>query len=93
MKTLMLVFILFISLYAQNAQEIAKTSFNKVSDYGSSISKTTMILQNAQDVKNIRKLEIKKLEKEDGDKSLLTFLYPNDLKGTKLLSFEVIGGD
>ena len=52
-----------------------------------------MVLKNAQGDENIRKLEMKKLEGEDGDRSLLIFLYPNDLKDTKLLSYEVIGSD
>lgn len=52
-----------------------------------------MILKNAQGEENIRKLEIKKLEGIDGDKSLITFLYPLDIKDTKLLSFEKIGED
>ena len=91
-KLFLIPFISF-SLYAQSALEIAKQSFDKVSHYKSSISTTTMTLQNAHGVQNIRKLEIKKLENFDGDKSLLTFLYPNDLTGTKLLSFEMIGKD
>jgi hypothetical protein len=52
-----------------------------------------MVLQNSEGDRNIRKLKMLKLEGSDGDRSLLTFLYPNDLKGTKLLSFEVIGGN
>lgn len=85
--------VLTLSLSAQTAISVAKESFDKISNYKSSVSTTTMVLENAQDVKNTRKLEIKKLEGKDSDKSLLTFLYPNDLKGTKLLSYEVIAGD
>ena len=80
-------------LFAQSGEEVAKLAYEKISGYQSSVSKTTMILTNAQGDKNIRKLEMKKLEGENGDRSLLVFLYPNDLKDTKLLSFEVIGGD
>jgi outer membrane lipoprotein-sorting protein len=93
MKKLLLLTTLTASLFAISSQEVAKKSYDRVSGYQSSLSKTTMILKNAQGVENLRKLEIKKIEKESGDKSLLTFLYPTDLKGTKLLSFEVIGGD
>jgi outer membrane lipoprotein-sorting protein len=93
MKKLLLLTTLTTSLFAISSQEVAKKSYDRVSGYQSSLSKTTMILKNAQGVENLRKLEIKKIEKESGDKSLLTFLYPTDLKGTKLLSFEVIGGD
>jgi hypothetical protein len=80
-------------LFAQSSKDVARNSYAKISGYGSSISSTTMILRNAEGDENIRKLEMKKLEGEDGDKSLLIFLYPNDLKDTKLLSYEVIGGD
>jgi len=36
---------------------------------------------------------MKRYEKSTGDKSFLEFLYPLDIKGTKLLSFEHIGKD
>jgi len=93
MKKLLLLTTLTASLFAISSQDVAKKSYDVISGYKSSLSKTTMILKNAQGVENIRKLEMKKIEGEDGDKSLLNFLYPEDLKGTKLLSFEVIGGD
>ena len=80
-------------LHAQSAQEIAKKSFEKMSGYQSSISKTTMVLKNAQGSTNTRKMYIKKLEGTNGDKSLIVFLYPMDIKDTKLLSYEQIGKD
>ena len=93
MKKLALFLTFTISIFAQTSLEVAKKSYNNISGYKSSISKTTMILQNAKGIKNIRKLELRKLELTNGDKSLLTFLYPNDLKDTKLLSYEKIGSD
>ena len=93
MKKTVLLSLLTLTLYAKTSLEVAQKSFERVSNYKSSLSTTTMILENASGDKNIRKIEIKKLEGKDGDKSLLTFLYPNDLKGTKLLSYEVIAGD
>ena len=93
MKKTVLLFVLNLALFAQSAQDVARISYEKISGYGSSISQTTMILKNSQGDKNIRKIEIRRLEGKNGDRSLLTFLYPNDLKGTKLLSYEVIGGD
>ncbi len=80
-------------LMAQSAQEVAKRSFEKVSGYQSSISETTMILKNAQGATNTRKMRILKLEGSHGDKSLIVFLYPMDIKDTKLLSYEQIGKD
>ena len=93
MKKSILFLCLSVVLFAQNGEEVAKQAYKKISGYQSSISKITMVLKNAQGDKNIRKLEMKKLEGKNGDRSLLIFLYPNDLKDTKLLSYEVIGGD
>ncbi|SFV89988.1 Outer membrane lipoprotein-sorting protein [hydrothermal vent metagenome] len=80
-------------LHAQSAKEIAKKSFEKMSGYQSSISETKMVLKNAQGATNTRKMLIKKLESSNGDKSLIVFLYPMDIKDTKLLSYEQIGKD
>ena len=93
MRTSILFLCLSVVLLAQSGEEVAKRAYEKISGYQSSISKTTMLLKNAQGDENIRKLEMKKLEGKNGDRSLLIFLYPNDLKDTKLLSYEVIGGD
>ncbi|MBU1659143.1 outer membrane lipoprotein-sorting protein [bacterium] len=91
MKKIVLILGLGVVLFAQSSLEVGKKSYEAMSGYKSSISKTTMILKNGQGEENIRKLEIKKLEGSDGDKSLITFLYPLDIKDTKLLSFEKIG--
>ena len=93
MLKLLLITTLTTSLFSLSSEEVAQKSYATISGYQSSLSKTTMILKNAQGVENIRKLEMKKIEGDNGDKSLLNFLYPDDLKDTKLLSFEVIGGD
>jgi len=93
MKKSILLLCLSVMLFAHSGEEIAKMAYEKISGYQSSISKTTMVLKNAQGDENIRRLEMKKLEGKNGDRSLLIFLYPNDLKDTKLLSYEVIGGD
>jgi len=93
MKKLLLITIFGLCAFAQSSLEVAKKSYDVMSGYGSSSSLTTMVLKNAQGVENIRKLEIKKLEGESGDKSILTFLYPRDIQGTKLLSFEQIAKD
>jgi hypothetical protein len=92
-KKIVLILSTTISLFALSSEDIAKKSYDAMSGYKSSISKTTMILKNSNGEENIRKLEIKKLENIDGDKSLINFLYPLDIKDTKLLSYEVIGGD
>ena len=95
MKRIILISSLFAmcNLYAQSALDVAKRSFEEISGYQSSVSETTMILKNAQGVKNKRKLLIQKLERTNGDKSLIRFLYPLDIQDTKLLSYEKIGKD
>jgi hypothetical protein len=80
-------------LMAQTSLDIAKKSFAQVSGYKSSISKVTMVLKDAKNHTNHRELIIKKLENANGDKSLIEFLYPKDIKDTKLLSYEKIGSD
>lgn len=91
MKKIILTISLTVYLFAQSSLEIAKISYGITSGYQSSVSQLTMVLKNAEGIKNTRKLELKKFENNHGDKSLLTFLYPNDIKGTKLLSFDQIG--
>ncbi|MBU0632773.1 outer membrane lipoprotein-sorting protein [bacterium] len=93
MKKIVVFAVLCVSIFAQTSLEIAKKSYEVMSGYKESVSVNTMILKNAQGVENIRKLKIKKLESIDGDKSLIEFLYPLDIKDTKLLSYEQIGGD
>ena len=93
MRKSILLLCMSIVLFAQSGKEVAKLAYEQISGYQSSISRTTMVLKNAQGDENIRKLEIKKLEGKNGDRSLLVFLYPNDLKDTKLLSHEMIGSD
>ncbi len=92
MKWLLIV-LFSINVYAQTAEEIAKKSFEAISQYEGSNSIVTMILKNKKGVTNQRKLKILRKEGSNGDKSYIEFLYPNDIKGTKLLSYEVIGAD
>ncbi len=93
MKKLLLLTTLTIALFGENSMEIAKKSYENMSGYKDSVSVNTMTLKNAQGVENIRKLEIKKLESSHGDKILIGFLYPLDIKDTKLLSYEEVGED
>jgi hypothetical protein len=93
MKKSLLFIMLGSAVFAQSALDVAKKSYEIMSGYKSSISKTTMVLKNAEGIENIRKLEIKKIEAEDGDKSLIQFLYPLDIKDTKLLTLEQRGED
>lgn len=93
MKKILIIGVITTTLLSENSFEIAKKSYEVMSGYKNSISKLTMILKNKNGEENIRKLQIKKLENIDGDKSIISFLYPLDIKDTKLLSYEVIGKD
>ena len=53
-----------------------------------------MILRNAQGNESVRELRSRFLEQEnDGDKSLVIFDHPRDVKGTAFLTFSHIDGD
>ena len=56
--------------------------------YGGESSTMKMVLINAHGDETVRKMESKALEmKDDGDRSIITFLWPNDVKGTKMLTW------
>ncbi|WP_457748085.1 outer membrane lipoprotein-sorting protein [Sulfurimonas sp.] len=93
MKLFLILILISMYGYAQSAEEIAKKAFLSISGYEGSEAVMTMILKNAKGVKNERKLKVVRKEGDSGDKSYIEFLYPNDIKGTKLLSYEVIGSD
>ncbi len=93
MKKILLLSAITSSLFAMSSQEVAKRAYNALSGYKSSISYATITIKNPSGAKKEVKLEIKRLESKNGDKSMATFLSPKNLKGTKLLSYEVVGGD
>lgn len=93
MKSILSLLLLSVTLFAMSSEEIAKKSYDVMFGYKSSYSKTTMILKNSIGEENIRKMEFMKLENRNGDKSLINFLYPKDIKDTKLLSYEILGKD
>jgi len=76
------------TLMALSNLEIAQKSDQVTDGFESSIAQTEMILINASGDKSIRKLEMKTLEGENGDKTISTFLTPADVKGTKTLTHE-----
>lgn len=74
---------------AQKGFDIAARSDRTDNGFGDSVVKLTMTLKNAAGQETSRALEIKTLEKENeevGDKSLVLFNSPKDIKGTALLS-------
>ena len=82
-----------VSLFALTNEEVAKKSDEVTSGFKSSSSTLTMTLINANGQETKRVMKGKTLEKSGGDKSLIEFVSPADVKGTKLLTYEHIGGD
>ena len=67
---------------------VAESADKFDSGFKSQVAKVTMVLQNTQGQKSTRELRIKILEViQDGDKSLIVFDTPRDVKGTGFLSF------
>lgn len=93
MKKIVLMFTLAVSLFARSNFEVAQLSDKVTSGFESSISEMTMTLINKAGQKSIRQMAGRTLELTGGDKSLMEFLSPSDVKGTKLLTYEHIDKD
>ena len=81
------------TLFAMSGLEIAKKADAVTSGFESSISTMQMIMINSAGQKTVRDMRGKTLEKEGGDKSLMEFLSPADVKGTKLLTYQHVDKD
>jgi len=82
-----------ISLFAIGNIELAKKSDALSDGFQSSTSNMTMTLINSAKQKTIRQMSSKTLEGQNGDMSLMVFLTPADVKGTKMLTHEHINKD
>jgi len=76
------------SLYAIPNIDVAKQNDKIMSNFEDAKSKMTMTLINANGQTKIRKMQSRTLEIDGGDKSLMEFLSPADVKGTKFLNYE-----
>ncbi len=81
------------TLFALTNAELAQKSKNVMDGFEDSISQMQMTLINAAGQKKVRSMKMKVLEGEDEDKSLMEFLTPADVKGTKFLSYEHVDKD
>jgi outer membrane lipoprotein-sorting protein len=93
---LTLTLLAFVGLSAQNdGLEIAKAAEQADLGFKSSSANLEMILKNKNGQTSERSLTIKTLElTEDGDKSLIRFNSPKDVKGTSTLTFtHKVGAD
>jgi len=85
-----------IECFAQTAQErgreIASKEIKKDDGFGNQVVDVEMILKNQHGQTSTRLMKTKTLEmKDDGDKTLVIFKEPKDVKGTVFLSFTHIG--
>ncbi len=56
--------------------------------YSSETARVKMTLISASDKKTIRQMKMKRLEMANGDRSMIHFLSPGDIRGTALLTWE-----
>ncbi len=91
------IFTLFLGLVASTFAvinyEVALKSEAVMSGFEDSISKMEMTLINARGQTKVRTMSMKVLEGLDADKSLMEFLTPADVKGTKFLNYEHVDKD
>lgn len=93
MKLLAAALLISSSLMALTSLEIAQGSEDVMSGFKDSTSKMQMTLINAAGQEKSRTMKMKVLEGESEDKSLMEFVTPADVKGTKFLSYEHIDKD
>ena len=68
--------------------QIAMEAYHKNKGFLTQSSDIELILMNAQGSKINRKMHSKSIEvNNDGDRVLIEFLWPSDVKGTKLLTW------
>ena len=93
MKYSIVILLLISNLFALSNLEIAQKSEAVMSGFEDSTSKMQMTLINAAGQEKIRTMKMKVLEGEQEDKSLMEFITPADVKGTKFLSYEHVNKD
>lgn len=93
MKIVMTLIALIGSLYAISFEELAQKSDDAQSGFHDALSQMQMTLVNANGEQRERKMKMQVLEGDKGDKSLMEFLSPADVKGTKFLNYEHVGKD
>jgi len=88
MKKLLISMAMVANVWAISNFELAQKSDAVMSGYSDAKSEMVMTLINANAQERQRTMKSMVLEKEGGDKSLMEFLTPADVKGTKFLSYE-----
>jgi len=93
LKIMLYLLMLSSVMYAISNKELATKNDMVMSGFQDSTSDMYMTLINASGQERKRKMKMSVLEKEGGDKSLMEFLSPADVKGTKFLSYSHIEKD
>lgn len=93
MLKILLLCLASISLWAISNYEVAKKSDAVMSGFEDASSDMIMTLINANKQKRERKMKMIVLEQDHGDKSLMEFISPADVKGTKFLNYQHIDKD
>ena len=76
------------NVFALSHYEVSKKADEVMSGFEDSKALMTMTLINASGQKRVRQMKAISLELEGGDKSLMEFISPSDVKGTKFLNYE-----
>ena len=76
------------NVFALSHYEVSKKADEVMSGFEDSKALMTMTLINASGQKRVRQMKAISLELEGGDKSLMEFISPADVKGTKFLNYE-----
>ncbi len=82
-----------ISLWAISNHDVAQKNDDIMSGFKDASSEMVMTLVNATGQERERKMKMIVLEKESGDMSLMKFLSPADVRGTKFLTYEHLDKD
>jgi hypothetical protein len=82
-----------INLMGYTNEEISIKAYDATGNYISENAQLNMLLKNSSGETNKRSLTMKKLEGDNGDKTILEFTTPADVKGTILLTHEHLTKD
>jgi Outer membrane lipoprotein-sorting protein len=93
LKSIIGLFLVSSALFSLTHYEVAKKSEEKMSGFKDSVSKMQMILVNAAGQEKTRTMKMKVFEGKIEDKSLMEFVTPADVRGTKFLSYEHVDKD
>ncbi|MEJ2467621.1 MAG: outer membrane lipoprotein-sorting protein [Campylobacterales bacterium] len=93
MRKLLLLMLLGLNAWAVGAYELAQKTDTALSGFHDAVSEMKMTLINANGQARERSMRMKVLEGDQGDKSLMEFRSPADVKGTKFLNYEHLDRD